>query len=176
MTDIRLRTAGISAAAFGAFLVLSGSALAADTQVTFAKDVAPIFQEKCETCHRPGQGAPMSLQTYEQARPWAKSIKQQVAMRNMPPWHLDKTVGIQEFQNDRSLNDKQIETIVKWVDAGSPLGDKKDLPAAKVWPADSGWQYTGILGQEPDIVMSSEPYTVAAHGQDVWWRRSSDVP
>jgi hypothetical protein len=177
MTDIRFRTAGITAAAAAAFVVLSGSALAADTQVTFAKDVAPIMQEKCETCHRPGQGAPMSLQTYEQARPWAKSIKQQVAMRNMPPWHLDKTVGVQEFQNDRSLNDKQIETIVKWVDAGAPLGDPKDMPAARVWPSDdSGWQYAKILGQQPDIIMSSEPYTVKAHDQDVWWKPYSDVP
>ena len=75
---------------------------------TFAKDVAPIFQEKCQNCHRAGAMAPMSLVTYEEARPWAKAIKQRVVTRNMPPWHLDKTVGIQQFQNDMSLTDEQI--------------------------------------------------------------------
>src|SRR5687768_17761876 len=90
---------------------------------TFTKDVAPIFQEKCESCHRPDSIAPMSLVTYEEARPWARSIKNRVASRQMPPWHLDKTIGIQHFQNDRSLSDAQIETILKWVDAGAPKGD-----------------------------------------------------
>src|SRR5580698_10429774 len=78
---------------------------------TFTKDVAPIFQAKCEECHRKGTSAPMSLATFDEARPWAKSIKQRVATRNMPPWHIDKTVGIQHFSNDRSLNDDQIATI-----------------------------------------------------------------
>src|SRR5262245_59566013 len=79
---------------------------------TFTKDVAPIFQEKCQSCHRPGYIAPMSLVTYEEARPWAKAIKERVIARQMPPWHLDKTVGIQKFTNDRSLSDEQISTIV----------------------------------------------------------------
>lgn len=176
MINARFRMSGMTAAAVGAFLSLSGSAFAADTQVTFAKDIAPIFQEKCESCHRAGQGAPMSLQTFEEARPWARSIKQRVATRNMPPWHLDKTVGIQEFQNDRSLSDQQIATIVKWVDAGAPLGDKKDLPIAKVWPDESGWQYAKVIGKEPDLVIKSEPYTVKAVHQDEWWKPVSDVP
>jgi hypothetical protein len=81
----------------------------------------------------------MSLATYEEARPWAKSIKQRVATRNMPPWHIDKTVGIQHFANDRSLNDDQIATIVKWVDQGSQMGDPKDMPPAKVWPDSETW-------------------------------------
>jgi len=175
MTDARFRITGMGAVALGS-LLLAGSAFAADSQVTYAKDVAPIFREKCETCHRPGQGAPMNLTTYEEARPWARSIKQRVATRNMPPWHLDKTVGIQEFQNDRSLNDTQIATIVKWVDAGAPMGDKKDLPVAKVWPDDSGWQYAKVIGKEPDMVIKSEPYTVKAVDQDQWWKPLSDVP
>ena len=167
------------AVALSAFLTLSGAsfaATAADQQVTFAKDVAPIFQEKCESCHRAGQGAPMNLQTYDEARPWARSIKQRVATRNMPPWHLDQTTGIQQFANDRSLSEKQIATIVKWVDAGAPMGDKKDLPVAKVWPSDAGWQYAKVIGQEPDFVVKSEPYTVKAIGQDEWWKPVSDVP
>ncbi|HYA17720.1 MAG TPA: cytochrome c [Bryobacteraceae bacterium] len=167
------RITGLSAIAL---LCVSGSAFAADTQVTFAKDVAPIFQAKCETCHRDGQGAPMSLSTYEQARPWARSIKARVASRNMPPWHLDKTVGIQEFQNDRSLSDAQIATIVKWVDQGAVLGDKKDLPPAIQWPDESGWKYSKVIGKEPDLVIKSEPYTVKAVNQDEWWKPVSDVP
>src|SRR5271170_7705649 len=111
-----LRIARIGALASG--LLLPGSGQSVMPAVTFAKDVAPIFQEKCETCHRPGQGAPMNLQTYSEVRPWAKSIKERVATRNMPPWHLDKSIGIQEYANDRSLSDKQIKTIVHWVDEG----------------------------------------------------------
>src|SRR5271155_2905421 len=126
-------------ALYAGTLALSLSAFAADTTsstkpVTFAKDVAPIFQEKCETCHRPNTSAPMSLRTYAEARPWAKDIRQRVITHNMPPWHLDKTVGIQHFANDRSLSEEQIATVVRWADAGAPLGDPKDLPPAKQWP------------------------------------------
>jgi len=82
-----------------ATLLSAGSAMAADTAkpVTYAKDVAPIFQEKCQGCHRPNQVAPMSLLTYQDVRPWARSIKAKVQARLMPPWHIDKTVGIQSF-------------------------------------------------------------------------------
>ena len=118
----------------------------------------------------------MPLQTYEEARPWARSIRQRVATREMPPWHLDKTVGIQHFLNDRSLTDEQIATIVKWVDEGVPMGDRKDLPPAKVWPDDSGWQLAKVLGRQPDLVIQSEPWTVPAVSQDVWWKPVSDVP
>src|SRR5215813_782253 len=90
---------------------------------TFSKHIAPIFQEKCEACHRPDSIAPMSLRTFQEARPWARSIKTKVESRQMPPWHIDKTVGIQQFKNDRSLTDAQIATIVKWVDNGAPEGD-----------------------------------------------------
>ena len=89
---------------------------AADSPPTFTKDIAPIFQQKCEACHRPGYIAPMSLVTYQEVRPWARSIKQRVAARQMPPWHIDKAVGVQEFKNDRSLTNEQIDTIVRWVD------------------------------------------------------------
>src|ERR1043166_59385 len=123
-------------------LLLSGIAAAADVgtaPVTFAKDIAPLFQAKCQECHRKGTAAPMSLVSYEETRPWAKAIRERVITRNMPPWHLDKTVGIQHFQNDRSLSDSQIATIVRWVDSGAPLGDRKDMPPPKQWPDDDGW-------------------------------------
>src|SRR5882724_4510968 len=93
---------------------------------TFSKDVAPIFQEKCQACHRPNSIAPMSLVTYEEARPWARSIKTRVTSRQMPPWHIDRTVGIQHFENDRSLTDDELDTIVRWVDAGAPQGNPND--------------------------------------------------
>ena len=97
----------ILALTLGVFvLALSGSAAAAEDEVpTFTKDIAPIFQAKCQACHRPGYIAPMSLVTYAESRPWARSIKTRVETRQMPPWHIDKSVGIQDFQNDRSLTD-----------------------------------------------------------------------
>jgi len=108
--------------------------------VTFTRDVAPILQEKCQQCHQPNSIAPMSLITYEDARPWARSIKQRVITRQMPPWHIDMSVGVHEFQNDMSLNDAQIDTIVKWVDAGAPEGDPKDMPPPKPLVTDNEWQ------------------------------------
>jgi hypothetical protein len=153
------------------------AALAADTSqpVTFAKDVAPIFQAKCEECHRKGTAAPMSLATYEEVRPWARSIKERVVRRNMPPWHIDTTTGIQEFSNDRSLTPEQITTIVNWVDSGSPMGNHKDMPPAKQWPNDEEWLLAKQFGQ-PDLVIKSEPYTMPARGQDQWWKPLSDIP
>jgi hypothetical protein len=135
---------GVSSAVFlSGFLMAGepGGKTAGDTAkpVTFTKDIAPIFQDKCEECHRKDSMAPMSLVTYQEARPWARSIKERVVQRQMPPWHLDKTVGIQKFANDRSLSDQQIATIVKWVDEGSPQGDPKDMPAAKTWPSNDAW-------------------------------------
>src|SRR5262249_20755487 len=94
--------------------------------------------------------------------------------RNMPPWHIDKTVGIQEFQNDRSLNDAQIATIVRWVDAGAPMGDPKDMPAPKKFPEDDGWQLAKVYGQ-PDLVLKSDSYTMPAHGQDFWFKPLTEV-
>jgi hypothetical protein len=111
----------------------------------------------------------MSLVSYEQVRPWAKSIRQRVLTRQMPPWHIDKNVGIQEFANDRSLSDEQIGMVVSWVDAGAPIGDLKDMPAPKKWPGEDEWQLAKQFGQ-PELVIKSEPYTMPAKGQDVWWK------
>src|SRR2546421_6557024 len=100
-------------------------ALGADTntaappvEVTFTKDVAPILQRACQNCHRPGAIAPMPLLTYQDARPWARSIKEKVLRREMPPWHIDRNVGIAKFKGDPSLSDAEIATIAKWVDHG----------------------------------------------------------
>jgi len=149
--------------------------VAVPTKPTFAKDIAPILQAKCQDCHRKGTAAPMSLVTYQEVRPWAKAIRERVVTRNMPPWHIDKTVGIQSFQNDRSLTDGQINTIVRWVDTGAPLGDPKDLPPPRNWPDEQGWVLAKQFGP-PDLVLKSEDYTMPAQAQDVWWRPVTDVP
>src|SRR5438477_7855251 len=92
-------------------LMLSSVAFGADT-ATFAKDIVPILQEKCQECHHAGSMAPMSLVTYEETRPWAKAIRERVITRQMPPWHIDTTVGVQKFKNDMSRSQAQIDTIV----------------------------------------------------------------
>ncbi len=146
----------------------------ANKPVTFTKDVAPIFQEKCQACHRTGYMAPMSLLTYEETRPWSRSIKERVIQRQMPPWHIDKTVGIQQFENDRSLTDGQIDTIVRWVDSGSPKGDLKDMPPPRQFANDDGWGFAAEFGP-PDLIIKSSPYTVPAVGQDAWYRPVIDT-
>ena len=160
-----------SALALIAVLALPGAALCepAGGPVTFARDVAPIFQDKCESCHRPGYIAPMSLVTFEDARPWAKSIANRVGSRQMPPWHIDRTIGIQQFKNDRSLSDAQVDTILRWVEAGAPKGDPKDLPPARQWPDDSVWQLADTFGP-PDLIIKSTQYTMPAVAQDAWWK------
>ena len=137
--------------------------------VTYAKDVAPILQQKCQECHQPGSIAPMSLLTYEDAIDVAPQIEQQVSARRMPPWHIDKTVGIQEFKNDRSLTDEQIQTIVDWVNDGTPLGNPADLPPPRKFPDPNRWQLADTFGP-PDLIIRSTPYTLAAHTQDKWYR------
>jgi len=151
------------------------AALTTTEAQTFTKDVAPIFQTKCQDCHRKGAMAPMAFETYEQTRPWAKSIRERVVRRQMPPWHIDRTVGIQKFADDRSLSDAQIATIAKWVDAGAPKGDEKDMPAPVQWPKDDGWQLAKQFGP-PDLVIKSEAYTMPAQGQDQWWKPVTEIP
>jgi hypothetical protein len=168
-----------------AALLLSGAMVAAEPSktsadsakpVTFTKDVAPIFQSKCEECHRKDSMAPMSLVTYQESRPWARSIKERVVQRQMPPWHLDKTVGIQEFANDRSLSDAQIATIVKWVDSGAPQGDPKDMPVAVKWPDATSWQLQAKYNRPPDFIIKSADYSMPAVGQDQWYKPVNDLP
>jgi mono/diheme cytochrome c family protein len=171
------RTVQAGVVAAGAVLALGVSIRAADTpkQVTFSKDIAPIFQAKCQDCHQPNSIAPMSLITYQDARPWARSIKDRVAARQMPPWHIDKTVGIQKFKNDMSLTDEQVDTIVAWVDGGALQGDPKDLPAAKKLITDNEWQGVKDGFGPPDLVIKSSEYTMPAQHQDVWYRPTSDI-
>lgn len=126
------------------------------SKVTFTKDVAPILYKSCAGCHRAGEIAPMSLMTYQEARPWAKSIRERVVERSMPPWSADPKYG--HWANDPRLSDKEINTIVEWVNAGAPKGDDKDLPPMPKFT--DGW----TIGQ-PDVVLQMpEEHTVPADG------------
>jgi mono/diheme cytochrome c family protein len=144
-------------------LALSPATRASDskkgaTAVTFSKDVAPIFYKHCADCHRPNDMAPMSLLTYKDARAWARSIKEKVVTRQMPPWHADPQFG--HFSNDRKLSQQDIDTIVAWVDQGAKEGNTKDLPPQPTFPAD--WK----IGK-PDVILSmQEDYTLEAKGSD----------
>ncbi|PYS08673.1 MAG: hypothetical protein DMG15_26260, partial [Acidobacteria bacterium] len=138
-----------------------------DRVVTFYKDVVPVLQKNCQTCHRPGQIAPMSLLTYKEARPWAKAMKAAVIARKMPPWFADPKYG--HFNNDRSLKPAEIETLVAWVDHGAVEGDAKDAPPPVQWP-DEGWQI------KPDVVVDLPPYKVPATGVKEWEQLAIPAP
>ena len=136
-------------------------------EVTFTKDIAPILQRSCQNCHRPGQVAPMSLLTYEDARPWARSMKQRTGLRDkagvMPPWYIEKNIGIQHYKNDPSLSDEEVAQIAKWADTGAPRGDIKDLPVARTFQDGASWH-----AGEPDLIVESPEITVKANTPD-WW-------
>ncbi len=170
-----LRRLGLTALAAGAVLSASGAAFAAPAPVTFSKDVAPIFQAKCQSCHEPGSIAPMSLVTFRESRPWAKSIKARVETRQMPPWHIDRSVGVQKFKNDMSLTDAEIATIVAWVDQGGPEGNPADFKAK---PVATGlyWQAERDGFGPPDLVITAPMQTMPAVHQDVWWRPVQSIP
>lgn len=150
---------------FLAMTVAAGVALAAESNPqasappTFNKDVLPVLQANCQSCHRPGQIAPMSFLSYESTRPWAKAMKAAVLTRKMPPWGADPAYG--HFTNDRSLSLHDVEIIAKWADAGAPTGDVKDAPKPIDWPAE-GWQI------KPDVVVAAPMFDVPATGLVEW--------
>jgi len=169
----------LTAATFGGVILFAAAAFAQTAPAnapTFSKDIAPILQAKCQACHQPNSIAPMSLITFAESRPWARSIKQRVATRQMPPWHIDQSVGVQKFKNDMSLTQKQIDTIVAWVDAGAPQGDPKDLPAPKPISSDNEWQGVKDGFGPPDLIIKSSEYKMEPNHQDVWYRPQSDIP
>ncbi len=164
----------------GVFAGLLGAATAANAQtgapagsVTFSKHIAPIFQRSCENCHNAEGVAPMPLVTYEEVRPWARAIKRRTGLGPragvMPPWFVEKDIGIQKFKGDPSLTDDEIGMIAAWVDAGAPQGNPADLPPAKA-KATEGW----TIG-EPDLVLRSKEMVVPATGPD-WWGDVGHIP
>jgi len=167
------RVWALAFAAAGALMlpaIASAQAAGAAKVPTFTKDVAPILQRSCVSCHRAGESAPMSLMTYEEARPWARAIKTRTSGREMPPFHIDKSIGITKFKNDPSLSDEEIQTIAKWVDGGAPRGNPADMPPARKFADSGAWQF------EPDLVIKFPPYKVPAAGPDLYGNIYTDIP
>ena len=123
---------------------------------TFYKDILPILQDHCQSCHRPGEIAPMPFVTYDDVKPWAASIRLSVESKSMPPWFADPKYG--KFSNDPSLAPEQIKTIADWMDVGAPAGSPKDAPPAK------NWATTWNIPQPDKIVQMPVPVSIPAHG------------
>ena len=168
--NFSVRSLGLLVAAF-ALAPAWADAQTAPAAPTFTKDIAPILQRSCQSCHRVGQMAPMSLVTYQEVRPWTRSIKSRVAAREMPPWHVDKTIGIQQFKDDPSLSDQEIATIVKWADSGAPQGNLSDMPPPRQFADGNSWQ----IG-EPDLIIKFPKYRVPAEGPDWYGDLYADIP
>jgi mono/diheme cytochrome c family protein len=160
----------------GVVVPLSLTAQSADVpgQVTYTKDIAPILQRSCENCHRADGVAPMALQTYEEVRPWARAIKQRTGIGPrqgvMPPWYMEKNIGIQRFKDDPSLNEVELATIATWADNGAPRGNPADMPPAKHYDDPRAWH----IGT-PDLIVKTTDLTVKANAPD-WWGEIPRVP
>jgi len=166
----RFRLAASGIAAFGVIALLTSPTIAQQRAATpaaptFSKDVAPILQKSCDNCHRPGSIGPMSLLTYQDARPWARSIRTRVEKREMPPWYIDRHVGVQQFLDDPSLTDAEISTIVKWVDGGAPQGNPADMPRVPNFEELGLWH----IGK-PDMVVTLPKDQIVAQAAPDQWR------
>jgi len=143
-------------------------------EITFSRDIAPILQRSCQQCHNSNGGAPMSLVTYDEVRPYASRMARRTGIRDrmgaMPPWYVEKDIGIQHFKNDPSLNDAEIATIAAWSRSGAPEGNPADLPEPLEFPDDIGWK----LG-EPDLIVSTEEMVVESTAPD-WWGDITPTP
>ena len=143
-------------------------------EVTFTKDVAPILQRSCQNCHRPEGVAPMPLVSYEDVRPWARAIKQRTSIGPkagvMPPWYVEKNIGIQQFHNDPSLSDDEIALLGTWADSGAPRGNAADMPPARVFADNKAW----AIGT-PDVIVKTQEITVKGDAPD-WWGEIPSVP
>ena len=152
----------------------AGAASAPPEVVTFSKDIAPILQRSCQTCHRPNSVAPMSLINYEEVRPWARAIKQRTGLRDqmgvMPPWYIEKDIGIQRFENDPSLSDEEVALIASWADNGAPQGNPSDMPTPPPFIDVDEW----AIG-EPDLILSSPSFEMDALAPD-WWGSLGSTP
>jgi hypothetical protein len=178
MTARPIGTRQLGRLAAGAALAwtLAGTASAqtAPPEVTFAKDIVPILQRSCQSCHRPDGVAPMSLVTYEDVRPWARAIKQRTGIGPragvMPPWYVEKNIGIQHYKDDPSLSDAEIAKIAKWADSGAPRGNPADMPPPLTFDDGGEWR----IGK-PDLVVSTDELLVKGNAPD-WWGEIKSVP
>src|SRR5262249_36113401 len=162
--------AGVAARASSTAAPIQTSPMSAPGDVTFTKDVAPILQRACQSCHRAGSIAPMPLLTYEDVRPWARSIKQRVASREMPPWYIDRNVGISKFKDDPSLSDAEIATLVNWVDRGAPAGRPGDMPPPRQFTDLDKWH----IGKPDRVITMPKAYRLKATGPDEFYEIDVD--
>src|SRR5262245_34043947 len=146
----------------------------APAEVTFTKDIAPILQRSCQNCHRADGVAPMSLVTYEDVRPWARAIRQRTSIGPhagvMPPWYMEKSLGIQGFKDDPSLSSDEIAKIARWADAGAPRGNPADLPPPRVFDDPRAWH----IGT-PDLIVKTKEILVKGQAPD-WWGEIPNIP
>ena len=159
-----------------ATLSFSGNAAAQGENgddITYSRDVSRIIQENCQICHQEGQIGPMALTNYQEVRRYARRIREQVSTGEMPPYHYDRDVGIQELKGDWRMTPEDINTVVAWIDAGVPEGDPADLPAPVAYPVIGEWRLESEFGP-PDHVIMSAKWDVPANGQDLWW--NPEVP
>jgi hypothetical protein len=167
MVQTRSAAIGVLAALLAASSDLHAGQAARAGAPTFSRDVAPILQRSCQTCHRPDSIAPMPLITYEEVRPYARAIKQRTGLRDkrgvMPPWFIEKDLGIRKFKDDISLTDEEIATIAKWADTGAPQGNPADMPPPRTWADAGAWQ----IGT-PDLVVETPVVPMKAISPD-WW-------
>ncbi len=154
--------------------VLRAAPVTVPDVVTYTKDIAPILQRSCENCHRPNGAGPMSLTTYEEVRPWARAIKQRTGIGPhagvMPPWYMEKNIGIQKYKDDPSLSDLEVAKVAKWADTGAPRGNPADMPPARTYVDDSVWR----IGT-PDLIVKMQDITVKGNAPD-WWGEIESVP
>jgi hypothetical protein len=174
--QITLGTAVVGALAAGALspFVLRAAPVVVPDEVTYTKDIAPILQRSCENCHRPGGAGPMALTTYEEVRPWARAIKQRTGIGPhagvMPPWYMEKNIGIQHYKDDPSLSELEVAKIAKWADSGAPRGNPADMPEAKQYADNSVWR----IGT-PDLIVKTKDIVVKGDAPD-WWGEIDAVP
>jgi hypothetical protein len=147
---------------------------AVPSDVTFTKHIAPILQRSCQNCHRPDGVAPMALTTYEETRPWARAIKNRTGLGPragvMPPWYIEKNIGIQHYKDDISLSDVEVATVAKWADTGAARGAAEDMPPPLAFDTTGGWR----IGK-PDLIVSTEDLLVKSDAPD-WWGEIKSVP
>jgi mono/diheme cytochrome c family protein len=170
----RLAAVLVAPAMIGLLAPGAGAQEGPAAEVTFSKDIAPILQRSCQACHRPGGVAPMALTTYDEVRPWAQVIKLRNGIREragaMPPWYLEKDIGIQHYKNDPSLSDAEVAAIARWADNGAPEGDPADMPAPLAFGDDHVW----TIG-EPDLILRTEDILVEGGAPD-WWGEIPSIP
>ena len=171
---LRIYSAGIVIGLASTGTLHAGQTVAADhSSVTFTKDIAPILQRSCQICHRPDSVAPMSLLTYQEARPWARAMKMRTSIGPragvMPPWYVEENIVIQRYKNNPSLSDEEIARIGAWADNGAPEGNPADLPPPLNWST-AAWS----IG-EPDLITVLPDITVKGDAPD-WWGEIETTP